>query len=464
MIPVILSGGSGSRLWPISRENYPKQFCELFDQSFLRNTYNRLKGFGDPYVVTLDSMGPLTQTSLNDLGLKKENLILEPFAKNTATAVALIVSYLKGKVSGSEVLGIFPADHLIQNEKAFNQALQLAQIQAKEGFAVTLGIQASYAATGFGYIELHNSTEIKPFPEAFKVKQFTEKPDISVAREYLHSGRHFWNAGIFLFTLDSIIKMFATHMPELWSKMQHIHTDKSNLKYIYANFKSQSMDYGIMEKTQNLVCIPGNFGWSDVGSWDEMARIREEYSELQMDSKAQIFNVSSNNNFIFTNHNKVVGLSHVNDLVIVDTPDALLVTHKGYGQEIRKLVEQMREAQVPQVSEHHFEVRPWGKFEVLSDEKTHKVKRIIVDPFQQMSYQMHLKRDEHWVVISGQAEVRIKDAKYQLLPGEQIKISRGQKHRIKNPTNLPLIFIEVQTGDYFGEDDIERFEDDYNRV
>jgi len=473
MVSVILSGGSGSRLWPVSRDSYPKQFCELMDQSFLLSTLKRVQKLGEIQVVTLESMKSLTQNVLGQVGASSENLILEPLPKNTAPAIALVVWRALRRKQGQEVIGIFPADHLISDEKRFCQvAKACADIAAQKSVVVTIGIAPLYPATGYGYIELAAQSVVGEVDRkndgvtAYGVHKFHEKPNIETAQDYYAQScrrpSFFWNAGIFFFRADTMAKLFAEHMPEMWAKISGLKDDLSNLSTIYSNISGQSLDYGVIEKLKTeLICVPADMGWSDVGSWDEIARLQEE--KINFSSAAEVFCEDAENNFVFSTFNKVVGLVGVKDLIVVDTPDALLVTRRGQSQKIKDLVLNIKEAKIPAASEHIFEVRPWGRFEVLADESDHKVKRLIVNPKSQLSYQRHTRRDENWVIVSGQAEVVLEDKVTVLRPGQQIYIPKNHKHRIRNPGNQPLVMIEVQTGEYFGEDDIERFADDYQR-
>ncbi len=452
-------------MWPVSREAYPKQFCEFFDRSFLRMTLDRVSKLGSPRIVTLESMRALTLKALQGLKLPESALVLEPYGKNTAAAIALIVHILKNEGLGSEVVGVFPADHLITNDEQFLNAARLAEVTAKAGGIVTLGVTARYAATGYGYLQIDGgpSENSKATLEAFKVKKFFEKPNAADTEKYLLQSGFYWNAGIFFFRVDIMAKLISDNMPELAKKMAQLKPDRSNLKSIYANLVSQSIDYGVIEKLNDaLYCVPCDCGWSDVGSWDELARLSDE--EIKIESKAIVHTLDAQENFVYSSHGKVVGLCAVNNLIVIDTPDALLVTERGQSQKVRELVAEMREAGQQQVSEHIFEVRPWGGFEILSDQPDHKVKRLVVEPGAQMSYQMHSRRDEHWVVVSGECEVIMENKSYILAPGQQVFAPRGQKHRIRNRGATPLIIVEVQTGEYFGEDDITRFEDDYQRT
>ncbi|MCB9084540.1 MAG: mannose-1-phosphate guanylyltransferase/mannose-6-phosphate isomerase [Bdellovibrionaceae bacterium] len=465
MIPVILSGGSGTRLWPVSRASYPKQFCEFYDQSFLKNSIQRLKPFGSPYILTLESMKPLSIRSLAEEGLGPDFVIAEPMGKNTAPAVALLCHWLRGQGKQDEVVGIFPADHLIADEQAFRSAVELGIECAEAGEVVTLGITPSHASTGYGYIEVkddvaHSAHGLK----AYGVEGFREKPDEKTARTFLDSGKHYWNAGMFVFKVSTMIAHFQELLPEVWKKISAIKPDLSNAKYNYAMTDSVSLDYGIMEKLTKQVCIPCTIGWSDVGSWDELSRLSEEISSLKTDSNASVFSEDALHNYVFTIRDKVIGLIGVENLIVVDTPDALLVCKKGKSQKVKDLLDQIKKAGLPEATEHRFEVRPWGGFEVLSDQKHFKVKRITVDPGAKLSYQSHAKRAEHWVVVEGEAEIVLDDKAKKVNAGEAFYIPLGAKHRIGNVGTGPMVFVEVQTGSYFGEDDIVRYQDDYSRA
>ena len=465
MIPVILSGGSGTRLWPVSRAAYPKQFCEFYDQSFLKNSIQRLKPLGTPYILTLETMGPLSIRALAEEGVGAEYLLTEPLGKNTAPAVALLCHRLEMDGKGDEVVGIFPADHLITDTEAFQEAVALGEECAQTGEVVTLGITPSQAETGYGYIEVDEQTvKTKGSLKAHSVVGFREKPNQQTAEEFLNSGRHYWNAGMFMFKVSTMVTHFKELLPEVWKNISAIKPDMSNAKYNYALIESVSLDYGIMEKLKKQVCIPCTIGWSDVGSWDELARLSEEEDSLKTDSTASVFHEDALHNYVFTIRDKVIGLIGVENLIVVDTPDALLVCKKGQSQKVKDLLGQIKRAGLPEATEHRFEVRPWGGFEILSDQKHFKVKRITVDPGAKLSYQSHEKRSEHWVVVEGTGEVVLDDKVTKVNAGEAFYIPLKAKHRICNVGTVPMVFVEVQTGTYFGEDDIVRYEDDYSRA
>ncbi len=465
MIPVVISGGSGTRLWPVSRSSYPKQFCEFYDHSFLRNTIDRVSAFGKIHLVTVESMRTMTLKILRETQLSPESLICEPFGKNTAPAVALICHVLSQRKMTDEIVGIFPADHLISEVKKFQEVVRLAESVAQKGEVVTLGIAPRYAATGYGYIELSDVEEgSRGEFKARKVKQFLEKPNAAKAKEFAQTGKHFWNAGVFVFKVGVMIQHFEKKMPQLWDRIKQIKADMSNAPQVYANVESQSIDFGLIEKLEKMVCIPCEIGWSDVGSWDELARLDEEMPQYRSDSKAKVFSEDASGNYVFSVREKVIGLVGVKNLIVVETPDALLISQKGKSEKVREIVKSVRTQGLPEATEQKFELRPWGKFEVLADASDYKAKKITVDAGEQLSYQSHEKRSEHWIIIEGEGEVTLDDKKNLLRGGQYIYISQNAKHRIKNTGKGPLTFIEVQTGSYFGEDDIKRYQDDYNRV
>jgi mannose-1-phosphate guanylyltransferase/mannose-6-phosphate isomerase len=456
-IPAILSGGSGTRLWPLSRTQFPKQFCELFEESLFQKTLRRLLPIGSPWVVTNAKMRILTERTLRDSGISLSQALYEPKAANTAPAIALLCRVLESRGHGDSIAGIFPSDHLIQNESTFRSAIELGIECAKKGQVVTLGIQPTYPATGYGYIEVGSGA----FAEgsglrALPTRGFREKPAEQTAREFIASGNFYWNGGMFLFRVSTMINHLRTLMPELWNVMSGLKDDLSNLVEIYDRCPSQSIDYGVMEKLKEQVCIPCDLGWSDVGSWTEIAKLRESTEKIE---------VSSSGNFALSNTGRLVSFVGTENLVVIDTADAILVADKESTQNVKQVVDALNERKDKRAHEHPFEYRPWGRFEVLRDTTEFKSKVIHVNPGQQLSYQSHAKRAEHWVIVRGNPEVVLNDVVHALKPGESIYIPQGAKHRIRNPHASETVeFVEVQVGTYFGEDDIIRYQDDYKRV
>lgn len=473
MLPFVLSGGSGTRLWPVSREAFPKQFCNLFEEPLLRATLRRLRPLsqgGEVGVVGARRTGHLVRRALDELGIPDTWLLLEPEGRNTAPAVALLCHRLLQEGLGGEVAGSFHSDHRIPDEAAFRRAVRLAERAAEAGRVATLGVVPTRADTGFGYIEVADEVfleeegapgEVNPF-RALAVRGFREKPDAETARRWTEAGSFLWNAGMFVFRADVMAAAFERLMPDLWKRIRTVEPDLSNLPDVYAGIEAESLDYGIMEHLDEQVSIPCDLGWSDVGSWDEVARLREGGTGTGQGE--QVFDVGGSGSFVLPHRDRVYGLVGVDDLLVVDTADALLVARKGSSQAVKEVVERLREAGRPEADEHAFDVRPWGRFEVLRDEADFKSKVIRVDPGRRLSYQSHRHRAEHWVIVRGRAEVTLDDRLRHLGPGDHVFIPRGAKHRIANPGDEPVLFVEVQIGTYFGEDDIERYEDDFGRA
>jgi len=456
-VPVILSGGSGTRLWPLSRTHFPKQFCEIFDESLFIKTLNRLKPLGSPWVVTNTALRVITETAMREAHVPTHQAIFEPKANNTAPAIALLCKVFEDHRQTDTIAGIFPSDHLIQNEDAFKKAIDLAVDCAKQGQMVTLGIKPTYPATGYGYIEVAK----KAFAEkgklkAYVTKGFREKPNEQTAEEFIESGHFYWNGGMFIFHVAKMIEHFQTLMPDLWKVINELKSDLSNLNEVYARCPAQSIDYGIMEKLKDQVCIPCELGWSDVGSWTEIAKLRESTEKIE---------VGGQGNFALSSEGRLVSFVDTRDLIVVDTADAILVAKKSSTQKVKQVVDALNEHKDKRAHEHPFEFRPWGSFEILRDTKDFKSKVIYVNPGHQLSYQSHEKRAEHWVIVKGHPEVVLNDVIHRLKPGESIYIPQGAKHRIRNPNEFEVVeFVEVQVGTYFGEDDIVRYSDDYKRT
>lgn len=460
MIPVVMSGGSGTRLWPLSREKYPKQFCNLLEESLIDKTITRLSKLGVPRVISTEKLKVLTDKSLKSLGIPLENAIYEPSGKNTAPAVALVCKVLEMQGLQDEVVGIFPADHVIEDESEFIRAIELASMVADRDLIVTLGIKPDFPATGFGYIEteLEEAGRLEHL-KCYKTAGFREKPKEEVATEYIRKGNFFWNAGIFVFKVSHMIELFKVNANDIWSDISALLPDLSNLETVYDKVRKESIDYAIMEKTDKQACVPCDIGWSDLGSWDEVANQFDQ----RLGSGGVEVNLNSENNFVFSSTSKAVALVGVKDLIVVDTGDTLLVCNKGESQKVKEVVAQLKDKHYSS-SEHLFEHRPWGKYTILHDAPEFKVKRIVVNPGQALSYQLHNKRSEHWAVIHGQGTVVLDDVERVMKEGDSIEIPINSKHRMINNQDVDLEFVEIQTGEYFGEDDIVRFSDEYGRV
>lgn len=463
MIPVILSGGSGTRLWPVSREKYPKQFCELFEESLQTMTLRRLSQWGAPWIITGIQLQDFTEKKAREAGVKPELVVFEPEAKNTAPAVALACRIAEIKGLQSQVMGVFPADHLIERVENFRDALELGIEGASKGKVVTIGLKPTSPETGYGYIQ----TQTSPYAynsklSSFEVVRFHEKPTHDVAVKFLQEGSFFWNAGIFIFTVEKMIQLFKNYQPAIWTTVSQLKSDASNIKDVYKQLPSISVDYAILEKltTKDLLCVPCNPMWSDVGSWDAVAGVYEKTGK----SKIKTFDLDSKNNFILPLRDKTYATVGIDDTIVIDTEDALLLVKRGHSQDVKTIVERIKREKPNLAKGHVFEERPWGKFEVLRDETHYKSKIITVNPGGQLSYQSHNKREEHWVVVKGSGEVILDDKVVPVKMGSYIKIPLAARHRVRNTGGEPLQFIEVQLGTYFGEDDIVRYTDDYGRI
>jgi len=467
LIPVILSGGSGTRLWPISRTKYPKQFCELLNKPLQTLTIERLQRYGKGLLVTSEKLKDMTEKDIIQNNLKIEKVLYEPCGKNTAAAVALACHYLALTGRGHELIGVFSSDALILKEQEFDQALLAAMPSAQDNFVVTLGIKPRGPETGFGYIQVKERAVNTQ--KATEVLKFHEKPTYEKAQEFLADGHYFWNAGIFIFKVSKMIELFKMHEPELWNLIAELKQDLSNIDSVYSKVKNISLDYAIIEKLSSaeLRCVPCDIGWSDVGSWDALVEVTEGMPFTGKSLKKQPVQIGAKANSVFSKLNKKYCVVGCDDLIVVDTADALMVCKKGESQKVKDLVEALKHSGEVRsekiISEHVFENRPWGRFEILSDETNFKSKIIRVEAGQQISYQSHAKRAEHWVMVKGEATVILNDKECLLKQGEHIFIPQGAKHRILNRTGSAVEFIEVQVGSYFGEDDIIRYQDEYGR-
>ncbi|WP_415061886.1 mannose-1-phosphate guanylyltransferase/mannose-6-phosphate isomerase [Bdellovibrio sp.] len=458
MIPVVLSGGSGTRLWPVSRQHMPKQFCDIFGQPLQTSTLQRCMKMGSPWIVTSQALQTLTELNLKQNKAEGVQVVYEPVGKNTAPAIAALCKLLEAQGKGHEVVGIFPSDHLITKEEAFLKVVEFAKSVAAENRVVTLGITPSYPETGYGYIQTRAVSIKEQGPlRAYSVVKFHEKPDLQKAKEFIAQGSFSWNAGIFVFKVSHMVSLFEKHQPELWRQLSTLKEDSSNLEEVYSKVQSISIDYAIMEKLNGdeLACIPTDCGWSDVGSWDAVASLQKGHDVL---------NVKGSDNFVFGDSQKHYSMIGMEDVIVVDTKDAMMLVKKGQSQDVRHVVEALSQQKSSLVKGHVYEYRPWGYFEIIKDTEHFKSKMIRVNPHSQISYQSHAKREEHWTIARGSGEVVLNDQVIPVKAGSHVHIPLGAKHRIRNNTEALLEFVEVQLGTYFGEDDIVRYEDDYRRT
>lgn len=483
-VPAIISGGSGTRLWPVSRQSYPKQFAEIFGDglgnSLFARAAARVMPLGTPWTITVEDLRTLTEKALIVEGLSREqalrHTLYEPRGRNTAPAIAFLCRALEIHGHKDAVVGVFPADQLIEDEEKFRSTvLEAAEIAAR-GEIVTLGITPTFPATGYGYIETTGLFDKTMSSTAMKATRFCEKPNEAKAREFIGSGGYFWNAGMFVFKLSKMIELLKEHAPKVWLPFEDLKADYSNIKDIYDRVESISIDYAVMEKLSSHVTMPCDFAWNDVGSWDAIADIKQgKHAVLASSALAQgtsaseataAIQISSENNFVFPTDQKTYAFVDVDDLVVVDTQDATLIVKRGRSEKVKDVVDRLKSfppMAAKRATQHAFEIRPWGKFEVLKDTPDFKSKVISVDPGAQISYQSHEKRAEHWTIIKGRGEVVLNDETIPVAAGSHIFIPVKAKHRIRNTGSEPLTFVEVQLGTYFGEDDIVRYEDSYGR-
>lgn len=465
MIPVILSGGSGTRLWPYSRSLYPKQFLPLTGKAtMLQSTLQRLQGTNasnPPIIVCNESHRFIVAEQIRHTHNKTEAIILEPQAKNTAPAIALAA--LKALESGQDpVLLVLPADHMIGNTEAFHLALIEAEKAAKQGFLATFGIVPSHGETGYGYIRTIASGQWQ------KVAEFVEKPDQVTANAYVTSGNYYWNSGMFAFKASRFIEELKKYQSAILEACEKSLADsRSDLDFTridanaFASCPDDSIDYAVMEKTQHAVLIPLDAGWSDIGSWSALWEITDKDQNGNA-LRGDIMMIDSRNNYI-QSEKKLIAALGVENLVIVETDDAILVAKQSHVQSVKTIVEQLKHQNRSETAQHRKIFRPWGHYDSIDNGERFQVKRIVVNPGQKLSLQMHHHRAEHWVVVSGTALVTRGNEQIMLSENQSTFIPLGVKHRLENPGSIDLEIIEIQSGSYLGEDDIVRFEDTYGR-
>lgn len=465
-----MAGGSGSRLWPVSRSMYPKQLLPLFGtHTMLQDTAARLQGLAgladECIVVCSETHRFLVAEQLAHAALKS-SILLEPQGKNTAPAIALAAIFALQAHAGkstSPTLLVLPADHVIRDTSAFHDAVQAGRSAAEDGSLVTFGIVPSAAHTGYGYIEA------KPDgAAAVEIRSFVEKPDVATAQSYLAGGRHFWNSGMFMFRADRYLEELTEHSPDIVAacraSMKIAKSDDDFVRPGEAEFlecPADSIDYAIMEKTSNAKMVPLDAGWSDVGSWEALYELSggdENGNVTQGDTLTY-----DSKNSLISSESRLVAAVGVNDLAIVETKDAVLVAGKKHSQQVKQLVDEMNRQNRTETALHRQVFRPWGSYDSLEHQDGFQVKRLIVNPGAILSLQKHKHRAEHWVVVRGTARITLNDDEFDVGVNESVYVPIGAKHRIANAGTEPVHIIEVQCGDYLGEDDIVRFEDNYGR-
>jgi mannose-1-phosphate guanylyltransferase len=454
MVNIILCGGSGTRLWPLSRTLYPKQFIKLFDnKSLFQLTLERNSILCDSNFIVSNSEQYFLALEQEEEILEKNNAsyMLEPVGRNTAPAIALACMALDTE----EIVLVTPSDHLIKDEEAYKEVIIKAKKEVEKNNLVTFGITPSYPEIGFGYIEA----------EGLNVKGFKEKPNLETAKSYLEKGNYYWNSGMFMFKAGIFLEELKKYSPEIYKTSEIAFSKKLNITDKQFKIKTDDMlnipedsiDYAVMESSDRVKVIPSDIMWSDLGDFNALST---EIDKMTPDDCTPI-SIDSKNNLIISN--KQVATIDIEDLVIIDTPDALLISKKESTQKVKNVVAKLKEQNSELTKVHTLAHRPWGTYEVLLSTEQYKIKRIIVNQGKRLSLQKHFHRNEHWIVVSGTATVTVGNEKKLIRPNESTYIKMGEIHRLENEGKIPVVLIEAQVGEYTGEDDIIRIEDDFQR-
>lgn len=464
LIGLVLAGGSGARLWPMSRELYPKQLLKLnSEKSLLQNTFLRLNKMTlAENIITITNTKHQSDVEMQLMKLTGSpvKILSEPLSRNTAPAIGIGVDYAL-KNNPDAIFLVVPSDHLIIDDEKFISTVQKGYELAEFGHIVTFGITPDYADTGYGYIKAEKS--LQNF--AFKVDEFKEKPDAKTAQEYVDSGIYYWNSGIFMFKGSAILQEFQQHCPEINKVLAEAEYLESNPSLSYETYEKMpgiSIDYAVMEKSDKIVLIPLESDWNDLGSWQSIYDISQK-DECNNVVSGNIINIDSTNSLLHSS-SKCIATIGLDNVVIVETEDAILACDKNKVQDVKKVFDELKSKNSDLHLIHKTVFRPWGFYTCIEGGEGYLIKKIQVNPKQKLSIQMHNHRSEHWVVISGNAKVILEDKEYILEPGQSIDIPLQAKHSLQNPFDTELSIIEVQKGDYIAEDDIVRFEDMYGRV
>jgi len=467
IIPVILSGGSGTRLWPLSRKQHPKQYLPLAsDNTMLQETILRLNGLdnlANPIIVCNADHRFLVADQCQQIDITNPVILLEPVGRNTAPAIAA-AALQSLKQADDVVLLVLSADHVIQDVEVFHQAINIASQQAQEGKLATFGIVPTDANTGYGYIKSSKDN----IDGVYKVEEFVEKPNLKTAQSYLEQGNYLWNSGMFMFKATTLIDELTTHSPKIIASVNNaVNNAKQDLDFIrldkqaFESSPSDSIDYALMEKSDNVVVVPLDAQWNDIGSWSALHGIGNKDINGNV-INGNVIAQDTSNTYIYANHHTITTIG-VDSLIVVDTPDATFIATQDKAQEVKSIVESLQADGRDEGTIHRKVYRPWGWYDSIESGKHFQVKRLHVNPGAELSLQMHHKRAEHWVVVNGTATVVNGEEVLILKEGGSTYIPIGATHSLGNKTNEPLEIIEVQSGIYLGEDDIVRFKDSYGR-
>jgi mannose-1-phosphate guanylyltransferase/mannose-6-phosphate isomerase len=461
---IILAGGSGTRFWPLSRSHYPKQVLRLLgSESMIQSTIERLLPRIPPSrlaVVTNAAQAQLIHQELHQKGWDEIRIWVEPAGRDTAAATGLAAILLEDEPE-DHLMAVFPADHFIQDRDSLLAALDLGAVWARAGYLVTFGIPPTRPETGYGYI--HQGKALDPEKKVWQAVRFIEKPPLEKARAYLETGEYYWNSGIFVFRRDILLQAFARYLPELYQGLDRLR-DKANrpsLEEVYRSLPKISLDHGILEKADNVAVVPVEMGWNDVGTWEALHEIfpRDERGNVFL---GRTLDRGSLNCLVYA-QKRLVATIGLDQAIVVDTPDATLVCHRERVQEVKELVADLQRQNMVESVQHPTVERPWGRYTIMDEGLGFKVKRIVVDPGKKLSLQMHRQRAEHWVVVSGTAQVTIGQEVRPVTSNQSVYIPFNTPHRLENREAEPLQIVEVQTGAYLEEDDIIRLDDDYWR-
>ncbi len=478
IIPVILSGGSGSRLWPMSREMNPKQFLSLCgEQSMLQETMTRLEGLEElaaPIIVCNEEHRFLVAQQMKEIGVDVDKIILEPIGRNTAPAICAAAEYIHEKNAGdpaADVMLILAADHVIQNQSVFHQVVEAGYQIAQKGQLVTFGIVPDKAETGYGYIKRAGlfQQQSNDKENAYRVEKFIEKPDLETAQKYLDSGEYYWNSGMFMFKADTILQELEVLSKEIYEAVKtSVSEGVRDLDFCrlgvdaFTASPSDSIDYAVMEKTDKAIVLPLDADWNDVGAWSALWEVNERDDDGNV-LQGDILKHQLTNSYVHAEE-RMVAVIGMDNCVVVETADAVLVADKSRAQDVKEIVNQLKHSGREEALLHQRVFRPWGSYETLEETERFKVKRIIVNPGAELSLQMHHHRAEHWVVVKGTAKIVCGEKEFVMTEDQSNYIPLGTLHRLENPGVIPLEIIEIQTGSYLGEDDIVRFDDHYGRA
>ncbi|MCU7848908.1 MAG: mannose-1-phosphate guanylyltransferase/mannose-6-phosphate isomerase [Candidatus Thiodiazotropha sp. (ex Lucinoma kastoroae)] len=469
IIPVILSGGSGTRLWPLSRSAYPKQFIPLIDNhSLFQETVERMSAVpdaGDVLVVCNEEHRFMVAEQIRQLDMKPSGIMLEPIGRNTAPAIACAALHAKS-LDENAVLLVTPSDHIIRDNERFNEAILTGLNSIGNGSLITFGIVPDKPETGYGYIRKESKGSTN---SAYPVAEFVEKPDLETAKTYLASGDFYWNSGMFVFKAEAYLAELERFFPEILQAARKAYeANRPDMDFLrldreaFAACPAESIDYAVMEKTDKSVVVPMDAGWNDVGSWSALADVAVVEGNNGNVIQGDVLVKDVSNSYLRSENRMIAGLG-IDNLIVVETADAVLVADKSHVQDVKEIVEQLKSSGRCEHISHVRVYRPWGNYETVDECDRFKVKRIVVDPGASLSLQQHHHRAEHWVVVKGTAKITKGDKEMMLTEDQSVYIPLGTRHRLENPGLIPLEIVEVQTGSYLGEDDIVRFSDEYGR-